>query len=327
MAKSSHSPEDRQLTGVHHVSALSADIRGTYDFYSRVIGLRPLLKTVNQDAPTMYHIFLGDGAGTPGSDITFFDMPRAAPGREGTSSISSTTLRIRGGGSIEYWRDRLREQGVPHRDRGAPDGRGILEAEDNVGTRLLFVEDVEEGGDFPWEGSPVPAEHQVRGLGYPVITVRALEPTAHFLTEALGLARDRAYRYADAPHHDVHVFRMAGGGVQREVHVEVRPDLASARYGSGSVHHVALRVPPEQSIREWAERLSGMGFANSGVVDRYYFQSVYVREPNAVLFELATDGPGFEVDGPLGMDRLKLPPFLEPRRAEIEARLQPLDGA
>jgi glyoxalase family protein len=169
----------------------------------------------------------------------------------------------------------------------------------------------------------VPPERQLRGLGYTTITVPALEPTDRFLTDGLGLGRNHSYELPNAPA-TVHVYTIGAGGAHAEVHVVVRPELPRASYGAGGVHHVALRIPPGARPAEWTAHLDALGYRNSGVVDRHYFQSVYVREPNHVLFELATDGPGFEVDGPLDGERLSLPPFLEPRRAEIEARLKPL---
>jgi glyoxalase family protein len=315
---------DLQLTGVHHVSALSADISRTHDFYTRILGMRPLIRTVNQDEPSMYHLFFGDGAGSPGSDMTVFDMPRAAPERPGNNGISLTTFRVAGEGVFDYWTARFRAHGVAHGEMDARDGRRVLDFSDFEGTQLSLVDDGGAGEAFPWGESPVPAEHQVRGLGYTVITVPALEPTDRFLREGLGLAHDHAYLLAEAPEHEAHVYRIGAGGAHAEVHVRVRPDLPRARYGAGGVHHVALRVPDGQSIEDWAARLTRLGYPNSGVVERYYFTSTYVREPNHVLFELATDGPGFQVDGPLDGERLRLPPFLEPRRAEIEARLKPL---
>jgi glyoxalase family protein len=189
---------------------------------------------------------------------------------------------------------------------------------------LSLVDDRGAGAAFPWTESPVPAEHQIRGLGYTTITVPVLEPTHRFLTEALGLRADHRYPLADAPEYDVHVYAIGGGGAHAEVHVIVRDDLPRARYGAGGVHHVALRVPDGQRMEDWVGRLDALGYRNSGIVDRHYFTSAYVREPNHVLFELATDGPGFEVDGPLDGERLSLPPFLEPRRREIEAKLVPL---
>jgi glyoxalase family protein len=166
----------------------------------------------------------------------------------------------------------------------------------------------------------VPARFQIRGLGYVTVTVPALGPTGQFLTEGLGLALDRTI--SGRP--ETHVYRIGAGGAHAEVHVVARTDMPRARYGAGAVHHVALRVPDGQPMLDWAHHLDGLGYRHSGIVDRHYFTSIYVREPNGVLFELASDGPGFEVDGPIDADRLSLPPFLEPRRASIEAALAPL---
>jgi glyoxalase family protein len=313
-----------RLSGIHHVSSLSADIDRTNEFYVSVLGMRPVIKTVNQDAPSMYHLFFGDGSGTPGSDMTVFDMPHAAREQAGNNSISLTTFRVNGSAALEYWSERLAEFGIPAGEISMRDGRGTLDFADTVGTQLSLVDDGGVGSAFPWAESSVPPKHQIRGLGYTVLTVPALESTHRFLVEALGLRPDHTYPVADAPQHSVHVYQIGDGGAHAEVHVIVRNDLPRARYGSGGVHHVALRVPSGQSIEEWVSRLDGLGYHNSGIVDRHYFTSAYVREPNHVLFELATDGPGFDVDGPLDGDRLSLPPFLEPRRAEIEGSLKPV---
>ncbi|HKG92019.1 MAG TPA: ring-cleaving dioxygenase, partial [Gemmatimonadaceae bacterium] len=231
--------------------------------------------------------------------------------------------------ALAYWAARLDEHGVPHRGVTTRDGRRVLDFDDPEGTQLSLVDDggnARAGEARPWDASPVPAGHQIRGLGYTVITVPRLEPTDRFLVEALGLRRDRSYPLAGAPQFAVHVYAIGDGGPHAEVHVIVRDDLPRARYGSGAVHHVALRVPDGQRMEDWVARLNAAGYRNSGIVDRHYFTSAYVREPNHVLFELATDGPGFEVDGPLDGERLSLPPFLEPRRAEIEAKLKPLSA-
>ena len=312
-----------KVLGLHHVSALSAHIERTHEFYTRVLGMRPVIKTVNQDEPSMYHLFFSDGAGSPGSDMTFFDMPLAAHEHRGNHSISLTTLRVNGESALAYWAARLDEHDVRHSDIVMSDDRRLLYFDDLEATRLALIDDGGEEESFPWDRSPVPAEHQIRGLGYTALTVPVLEPTERFLIEALGLVRDRSYVPADDPRYPVHVY-TSGGGVSAEVHVLVRDDLPRARYGAGAVHHVALRIPSGQDIGEWVAHLNELGYRNSGIVDRHYFTSAYVREPNHVLFELATDGPGFEVDGPLDSERLSLPPFLEPRRAEIEARLKPL---
>jgi glyoxalase family protein len=313
-----------QLTGLHHVSALSAHIGRSHDFYTRVLGLRPLIKTVNQDDPTMYHLFFGDGAGSPGSDITVFDLPRAAPERRGNNSISLTTFRAAGPAALAYWAARFEEHGVTHGAIALRDGRQVLDFIDPEGIPLSLVDDGGAGAAFPWEGSPVPAEHQLRGLGYTVLTVPVLEPTDRFLTEALSLRRERVYPLAGAPRYSVHVYAMGAGGANAEVHVVVRDDIPRARYGAGGVHHVALRIAEGDRMEDWTRRLDTLGYPNSGVVDRHYFTSAYVREPNGILIELATDAPGFEVDGPLDGECLQLPPFLEPRRAEIESKLKPL---
>ena len=315
------------LVGTHHVSTLSARIDRTDGFYTQVLGLRPVIRTVNQDAPSMYHLFYGDGAGTPGSDITVFDMPNAARERRGNNSFSLTTFRVAGRAALDYWAERLTAHEFPHSGIIERDGRLALDFDDPVGTQLSLVDDGGAGDAWPWRDSPVPATHQLRGLGYPMLTVPVLEPTERFLTAGLGLVRDRAYALTDAygtERYATHVFTMGPGGVHAEVHVVVRPGLERARYGSGGVHHVALRVPEPADMPAWARHLDAAGFRNSGEVDRHYFRSVYVREPNGTLFELASDGPGFDVDGPIGADHIALPPFLEPHRSEIEAQLQPL---
>lgn len=314
----------QQPAGTHHVSALTAHIARTHDFYTRVLGLRPLLRTVNQDEPTMYHLFYGDGAGTPGSDITMFDMAGVLPERRGNNSISLTTFRVASETSLEYWAARLAALGAERGEVHERDGRAVLDFADAEGTQLSLVAAGGADETHPWEQSPVPAEHQLRGLGYPVITVPDLEPTHRFLADALGLLPARVYERAD---HEVHVYEMGDGAVQAQVHVAVCPAEPRARHGAGGVHHVALRVPDDRQLGAWAEHLDALRYVNSGLVDRHYFMSLYVREPNHVLFELATDGPGFQVDGPLDAGRLALPPFLEARREELESRLVSLNDA
>ena len=313
------------LAGVHHVSALSAHIARTHAFHTRVLGLRPLVRSVNQDDPRMYHLFYGDGAGTPGSDLTVFDMPHAARERRGHGAVSRTTLRVDGEDTLAWWADRLAAHGVAHGGVGERDGRLVLDFDDPEGTRLSLVDDGGAGPAYPWDASPVPADRQIRGLGYTEVTVAGLEPTDHFLRDALGFRRVRDYALPDAPDHRAYVYVVGDGGLAAEQHVVVRDDLPRARYGAGAVHHVALRVPHGGRIDAWVAHLDALGYRNSGPVDRHWFASTYVREPNGVLFELATDAPGFDVDGPIDGERLALPPFLEPRRAEIEAALAPID--
>jgi glyoxalase family protein len=335
---------DLYLTGMHHVSALSARIDRSHHTFSQILGMRPVIKTVNQDAPTMYHLFYGDGVGSPGSDMTLFDLPHAARERPGNHSISRTTLRVQGLEALRYWADRLDSHGIAHGPLTTRDGHAVLDFEDPEGMMLSLVDDHGLGDGHPWDDSPVPAAYQIRGLGYAMLTLPELEPTDRFLRDALGLVPDHSYMLeVDAAPSDpdggrevpavalapVHVYRtpMGGPGVHTELHLVIRPDLPRARYGAGGVHHIALRVPPGQTIEDWAPRITGLGYAHSGVVPRHYFTSLYVREPGGILIELATDEPGFDVDGPLDGDRLSLPPFLESRRTQIEGALRPLAPA
>jgi glyoxalase family protein len=207
------------------------------------------------------------------------------------------------------------------------DGRLTLDFEDPEGQRLSLVDDGGTGEAFPWERSPVPAEHQVRGLGPIVLSVPDLRPTDMVLQRALGMHPVREYAHPENPRDTVHVYEMGPGGAGAELHVAVEPELRPARQGAGGVHHVAFRTPTYDEHAAWVERISQLGIRNSGLVDRYYFRSLYFREPNGILFEIASDGPGFAVDedeATLG-EKVVLPPFLEPRRAEIVANLQPID--
>ncbi len=314
-----------QLASLHHVSSVSAHIKRSRDFYTRVLGMRPIITTVNQDDTRMYHLFFGDGDATPGSDMTVFDIPNATRELRGNNSITLTTFRVAGIAALEYWVNRLNELGVPNMGITERDGRRVLNFDDYEATQLSIIDDGGFGVAHPWSDSAVPAEYQIRGLGYITIVVPDREPTHQFLTLALGLVHHHTYPLAEAPEFSVHVYNIGDGGPNAEVHVIVRDDLPRARPGAGGVHHVALLVPDGQRMEDWVGKLSLLGFHNSGIVDRHYFKSIYVREPNHVLFELATVGPGFDVDGPIDDKRLSLPPFLEPRRAEIAKLLQPLD--
>ncbi|MBE3589428.1 MAG: ring-cleaving dioxygenase [Firmicutes bacterium] len=317
-----------ELLGIHHVSALTADAPGNVRFYTRTLGLRLVKKTVNQDDVTSYHLFYGDERGRPGTELTFFDIPHLAPDRPGTHSISSVGLRVPDRRALDYWRERFERLGVEHDEPQPRAGRLTLAFRDFEGQRLvLTAEDGEAGvpGGRPWERSPVPAEFGIRGLGPVTITVREAEPSVRVLTEVLGFRP--AGRYEAPGGGEVLVYATGAGGPGAEVHVEERPDLPPERQGKGGVHHVAFRVPDAEEHAAWLERLEGRGFRTSGIVERFYFRSIYFREPNGILYELATDGPGFEADEDfehLG-ERLALPPYLEPYRATIEAHLRPLD--
>lgn len=311
------------LHGIHHLTAITADAPGNNRFYTKGLGLRRVKKTVNQDDTSAYHLFFADGVGTPGSDITFFDWPVTAE-RRGTRSISRTGLRV-AEYSLDYWAGRLSELGVATGRITEVDGRPSLDAEDPEGQRLRLVAAPEPAG-VPWAESPVPAEHQIQGLGPITLSVPDLRPTEMLLTQVMNMRKVRDYPSPDGEG-VVHVFEMGKGGAAAELHVAVQPDLPMARQGAGAVHHVAFRVPDAAAISGWAARLNELRVPNSGEVERYYFRSLYFREPGGNLFEIASDTPGFAVDEPLATlgEALSLPPFLEPRRAEIEAGLKPLD--
>jgi glyoxalase family protein len=316
--------ETMQLTGIHHLTAISAKPRQNLAFYSGLLGMRLVKKTVNQDDVSAYHLFYADGRASPGTDLTFFDFP-AAPERRGSNSISRTALRVAGEKSLGYWRDRLRQAGIDTGDVAEADGRLTLPFSDGEGQRLALVDDGGAGPASPWEKSSVPAEHQIRGLGPIELNVRDLARIEPVLTGVMNMRKVRDYAAPGAPA-QVHVFAMSEGGPAAELHVIEQRDLPEARQGAGGVHHVAFRTPDEAQYHAWTRRLNELRVPNSGEVDRFYFRSLYFREPNGILFEIATDGPGFATDEPLATlgESLALPPFLEPHRAQIEAGLKPL---
>lgn len=311
-----------QLLGIHHLTAVSADAPGNLNFYTKVLGMRLVKKTVNQDDVSAYHLFYADGEARPGTDITFFDWPAPKEVR-GTHSIVRTGLRV-SGASLPWWKERLEKAAVRHSEIATIDGRATLEFEDPEGQRLALIDDGGRGDARPWDKSPVPAEHQIRGLGPITLSVPQLRSTDVILQSVMGLRKVRDYEHPQTKD-PIHVYEMGEGGPAAELHVAVQPGLPIAEQGAGAVHHVAFRTP-DSEYDAWAARLAEMKIPNSGKVDRFYFRSLYFREPNGILFEIASDGPGFATDeaaDKLG-EKLALPPFLEDRRAEIEAGLKPL---
>lgn len=312
-----------QLTGIHHLTAVTANAPGNHEFYTQALGMRLVKKTVNQDDVSAYHLFYGDGKASPGSDITFFDWPVERE-RRGTHSIVHTALRVNGEKTLQWWKERFDAHRIEHGGIIERDGRLWIDFEDREGQRLGLVDDGGQGDEpHAWARSPVPPEHQIRGLGPITMSVPQLERTAPVLTAGMKMRAAREYRRGESP---VHVFEMGQGGPAAELHVAVEPHLPFAQPGAGGVHHVAFRTPNEETYQEAAARLQAIRAPSSGPVDRYYFKSLYFREPNGILFEIATDGPGFDADEPMETlgERLALPPFLEGRRAQIEAGLKPL---
>lgn len=316
-----------QLTGIHHLTAITANAPENLRFYTQTLGLRLVKKTVNQDDTSAYHLFYADGLASPGTDLTFFDWPVGRE-RRGTHSVSRTGLRIGSAQSLHWWKTRFDELKVGVGEIREIDGRQTLDFEDGEGQRFRLTVDDTGAPSHPWEKSPVPAEHQIKGLGPITMSVPDIRNTETVLVQVMNMKETSRYSSPDGTG-EVHVFSMGDGGPAAELHVAVEPGLPAAHQGAGAVHHVAFRVPDIEALHAWTERVRGFRVPSSGEVERYYFRSLYFREPNGVLFELATDGPGFAVDEPLETlgESLSLPPFLEPRRQQIEARLKPLVGA
>ena len=299
-----------RLEGIHHITAITGDAARNLDFYTRVLGLRLAAKTVNQDDPSVYHLFYADEKGRPGSELTFFEYPGAAPGRSGAGMVHRIVWRVASQEAIDFWAARIADDGLPvERDQG----------------RLLFVDP--------------------EGLGHELaITARDDEPLQAEhpdISRAFALQGFEGVRaYSAAPDKSMPVLeQILGAHPQADATWDVRGDRRGSfiaydpppadgerpRQGAGSVHHVAWGTTQAEHP-QWNEHLTQAGVPNSGIIDRHYFHSIYFREPSGVLFEIADDGPGFTVDVPLDQlgSKVILPPQLEPHRAEIEAKLTPL---
>jgi glyoxalase family protein len=313
---------DMEIPGLHHVTAVTGDASGNVGFYTRALGMRLVKKTVNQDDVSAYHLFYADRAGSPGTDLTFFDWPRSPRARSGAATIAPVALRVHGRAALDWWAGRLAELGVDHDEVADAEGRTVLPFRDPEGQRLELVDDRGKPGGVPWEGASVSPEHAIVGLHDVTITSARPELTATLLTQVLGF-RELA-RYGP-----VAVFETGEGGAGAQVRVVTpgQPEIGSA--GIGGVHHVAFRTPDEEQQLRWRERIDRAGLNVTPVIDRFYFHSIYFREPGGALFEIATDGPGFTTDEPeseLGR-HLALPPFLESQREQIEAGLRPIATA
>ncbi|RKL69330.1 ring-cleaving dioxygenase [Salipaludibacillus neizhouensis] len=317
----------KSLKGIHHVSALTANAQDNLHFYTEILGMRLVKKTVNQDDTSVYHLFYADERGNPGTDLTFFEIPHAAKNREGTQSISQTALRVSSDETLNYWLERFVEYNVDNSGIQERYGRKVIDFKDFEDQRLQLISDETNSGvegGIPWEKSPVPQEKGIIGLGPVRLSVPRPEKTHKVLTDVLGFQQHTTYQLNGD---EVTVFSTGKGGTGAEVHVHATKDMPRERPGRGSVHHVAFRVESEEELLKWVTHIQSLGYMNSGFVERYYFRSLYFREPNGILFELATDGPGFEGDEPfekLG-ENLALPPYFEDQREEIEAKLKPLE--
>lgn len=316
-----------ELNGLHHVTAVTGNAQANVDFYTQVLGMRLVKRTVNQDDVSAYHLFYGDELGHPGTELTFFEWSHMGPNRNGPGSIALTALRAPSRDALEWWARRLTEYGVEHQGLSKFHGHTLLYFTDPEGQQLALVDDGGAPGGTPWPHSPVPAENAIRGLFASGLIVRQLEPTAFVLTEIMGYRQMAEYASANAAGGRTVVFGLGQGGAGKEIYVMEQPGQSYGQLGTGGVHHIAFRTPNKEEQAQWLERLHAAGVPTSGLVDRYYFQSLYFRIPGGILFEIATDGPGFATDEApehLG-ERLALPPFLEPRRAQIEAGLTPIE--
>ena len=257
--------------------------------------------------------------------MTFFDwdIPKK---QRGGNSIIRAYLCVNGQNALSWWADCLREHGIKHDGISELDGRASILFVDPEGQRLALVDDGGHGDlHESWARSSVPAANQIRGLGPIMLSVPDLRPTDLLLTKTLNMRQARHYAHPEGG--IVHVYEMGSGRPHAELHAAEQADLPPERLGAGGVHHVAFRTPNEEEYHEWIRRIQSFRIPNSGAVDRHWFHSLYFREPNGILFEIATDGPGFAVDEDaetLG-EKVVLPPFLEPQRSEIVANLKPID--
>lgn len=316
-----------QLNGIHHVTAVSAQIGLNYDFYTRVMGLRLVKKSVNQDDVSAYHLFYADKVGTPGTDMTFFDWPQIGAQQRGTDSIIATAFRVNGRTALEYWSQRLRAHQIEPSPIQTFAGRDLLYFDDPEGQRLVLVDD--QGAPYTgevWDQTDIPPEYALRGFYAVILSTPQLQYLQPILTELLGFRAGATHPNFYPNSGDITIFEMGSGGPGCELWIALEPDKRMANLGAGGIHHLALRVADQTEQRYWRERLADVGLPVSELIDRYYFRSIYFRVTRSILFEIATDGPGFATDedpATLGK-KLALPPFLESRRSQIEANLKPI---
>src|SRR5690625_581305 len=277
--------------------------------------------TVNQDDPSMYYLFYGDKTGSPGMELIFFEMPMVGRTHRGTNAITRIGLLVPAEESLHYWKERFEKSDVKHDKITTYTNRSAFKFEDRAGLRLVLL--VSNGERLQhcetWEKSNVPIEHQIQGMGPIDMTATRVDKLANSLTEMFG--------YIEVSRHKNEViFQYIEGEVFGEIVVKYE-EGPTERPGRGSIHHLAIRVKNDEELKYWEDQVKKRGFHTSGIVDRFYFKSLYFRESNGIVFEIATDGPGFTIDSnveSLG-EQLDLPPFLEERREEIEAKLSPIE--
>ena len=310
---------DPQITGLHHVTAIATQPQENVDFYRDILGLRLVKKTVNFDDPGTYHLYYGDGEGSPGTIMTFFPWPQARRGSRGVGQATVTSFSVPQA-SLGYWADRLRAQNVLFEDPKTRFDEDVLTVLDGDGLKLELVAHQGAEDRPPWAGGGVPEKYAVRGFHSVTLEEVTSGPTIQVL-EKMGFRKTQESGSRRR-------FEIADGGAGHQLDILERPDGQYGRIAAGTVHHVAFRTPDDANQAEWQKEIAGLGLGVTEVRDRQYFRSIYFREPGGTLFEIATDPPGFTFDESvedLGTG-LKLPPWLESRRQEIETILLPIDG-
>jgi glyoxalase family protein len=306
------------IKGIHHITAIAGAAQENLDFYTGVLGMRLVKKSVNQDDPATYHLFYADAEGHPGTDLTFFPWAQMPRGRKGAGLSVEVSLAVPSG-SLGYWAERLERYGIATSAEETRFGERTLPLRDPHGLEVALVETADPRLFTPWEGSPVPLEHQVLGLHSARLWERSLDTTARFLTGVFGFERIGEEGGWTR-------FGVPGGGSGNIVEIQELPSEQLGQWGVGSIHHIAWRVEDDQAQLAARRRVIEGGGHPTEVIDRFWFKSVYFREPGGVLFELATEGPGFALDenpAHLG-EELILPPWLEGYRSSIEAALPAL---
>jgi glyoxalase family protein len=307
------------ILGLHHVTAIAGDPQANFDFYAKVLGLRLVKKTVNFDDPYTYHLYYGDGVGSPGTILTFFPWANSFPGRRGTGQTTATAFAVPLG-SLDFWAQRLRSYDFGSLGPVERLGERYLLLQDPDGMVIELVETGHAEAARIWASGPVPADFAIRGFHNVTLTENSILGTASVLEQKLGFRRIGEAEGRTR-------FAVDAGAAAQLVDVVADAAAGRAAMGTGTVHHIAFRIGSYSGQSDLRERLADGGMSVSEILDRNYFRSIYFREPGGVLFEVATDAPGFSVDEPaqsLG-ERLQLPPWLEPRRQEIEGRLPRLE--
>jgi glyoxalase family protein len=311
--------EQRPIAGIHHVTAIASDPQRNLDFYTGVLGLRLVKRTVNFDDPGSYHLYFGDETGSPGSILTFFAWPMGARGSPGVGQVEVASFSVPEQ-SLSYWEQRLLSAGTPVERSGKHFDEEVLTLADPDGLKLeLVAHSTPDATGHAWKDTSIPADHAIRGFYSVTLCEQGYETTAEVL-ETMGFRKigEQGNRFR---------FDVGKGGAGARVDVLCASEASYGRIAVGTVHHVAWRVADGDSQRSWRKQLVDRDLNVTPVIDRCYFHSIYFREPGGVLFELATDPPGFAIDEPqetLG-ETLKLPTWLEPHRKEIERVLPPIE--